>query len=301
VVSFHRQSELSGVELRALKNSARTFHCYSTELQFFAPVTWRGEIWHRRQQVVMEPGMVLCAHPGEVYLSRRVTTPGAANFLAIDMGVFHEYLSNLSVPANKLQFRAFTKMSKLLEEKLVQVFRVVRPGRGALENQTAMAEFVEVMAAELFEESSEGASSLDAALRNVERVRECLHDDTAATLELSTLANQAGISRFRLLRMFKLRYGLPPHAYQLCVRLALAQKALREGHQPAQVAAEYGFFDQSHLTRHFKRSFGVTPAQYARAGVRSCTSHPAPVVAKLARSVPRPNGNGPRLLQACDF
>jgi AraC-like DNA-binding protein len=47
---------------------------------------------------------------------------------------------------------------------------------------------------------------------------------------------------------------------------SFAQKSLREGLQPAHVAAEYGFVDQSHLTRHFKRLVGVTPAQYARIG-----------------------------------
>ncbi|HKO49526.1 MAG TPA: helix-turn-helix transcriptional regulator, partial [Polyangiaceae bacterium] len=80
------------------------------------------------------------------------------------------------------------------------------------------------------------------------------------------LAKQVGVSRFQALRTFKRRYGLPPHTYQLSVRLAFAQKALREGLQPADVAAQYGFFDQSHLTRHFKRLWGLTPAQYARLG-----------------------------------
>src|SRR6185369_6690010 len=95
---------------------------------------------------------------------------------------------------------------------------------------------------------------------------------------------------FRALRMFKLRYGLPPHTYQRSVRLALAQRALREGQQPAQVAAEYGFFDQSHLTRHFKRFLGVTPAQYARVGARSRAS----AAADVARRIPPPNGKGLR-------
>jgi len=75
-----------------------------------------------------------------------------------------------------------------------------------------------------------------------------------------------GLSRFQALRAFKRHYGMPPHAYQLRVRVGLAQRSLRAGGQPAQVAAEYGFVDQSHLTRHFKRLVGVTPAQYQRVG-----------------------------------
>ena len=46
----------------------------------------------------------------------------------------------------------------------------------------------------------------------------------------------------------------------------LAQRSRRAGGPPAQVAAEHGFVDQSHVTRHFKRRVGVTPAQDQRVG-----------------------------------
>jgi len=271
MVSFHRRRELSGVEIRSLKNSARAFHAYSTDFEFFAPTTWHGELWHRRRQAVIEPGTVLCAHPGEVFLARRVIQPGAGNFLTIDARVFHEYLTDHPQPTSKLQLRAFTKMSQALEEKLRELVQVVRPGPSALEMQSAMVEFVALMVAELLEEASAEASSIDSGLRTAERVRECLHYDASATVDLSTLAKQAGVSRYQALRLFKRRYGLPPHTYQLSVRLALAQKALREGQQPVHVATHYGFVDQSHFTRHFKRLLGVTPAQYARVGARPHT------------------------------
>ncbi|MEI9949630.1 MAG: helix-turn-helix transcriptional regulator [Pseudomonadota bacterium] len=269
IVSFQRRSELLGVEIRSLRNSARAFRGYSTDFEFFAPSTWRGELWHRRRQAVMGPGTVLCAHPGEVFLARRVITPGAGNFLTIDARVFHEYLSDHQRSPTELQLRAFTHMSKLLKDKLDEVFHVVRPGPSALQIQSAMAEFVSVMVVELLEEASDGAASIAAGLRTAERVRECLHYDTRATLDLSTLAKQAGVSRYQALRIFKRRYGLPPHTYQLSVRIALAQRALREGYQPVQVAAQYGFVDQSHFTRHFKRLLGVTPAKYARVSARA--------------------------------
>jgi AraC-like DNA-binding protein len=41
---------------------------------------------------------------------------------------------------------------------------------------------------------------------------------------------------------------------------------MRRGTPIAEAAAAVGFYDQSALTRHFKRSYGITPLQYARAG-----------------------------------
>jgi AraC-like DNA-binding protein len=51
----------------------------------------------------------------------------------------------------------------------------------------------------------------------------------------------------------------------LRVRIGLAQRALRAGLPSADVAANHGFVDQSHFSRHFKQLVGVTPVAYARA------------------------------------
>jgi AraC-like DNA-binding protein len=47
-----------------------------------------------------------------------------------------------------------------------------------------------------------------------------------------------------------------------------AQRLLRSALPIAEVAAEVGFSDQSHLTRHFKRLLGFTPGSYRRAWAR---------------------------------
>lgn len=266
-VAFFRRSELFGVEVRTVNDTSRSWRCYATDFEFMAPATWRGEIWHRRRQALLEPGMVLCAHPGEVFLARRVLTPGSGSSLMVDPQVLADYVAEHDLSIGRLQLRSFTRMSEALRAKLARVFQTIRPGSTAMELESSFVEFVAGMSSELVDESARAiAARVDADGRAAERVRECLQQDASATLDLTSLANQTGMSRFQALRAFKRRYGLPPHTYQLRVRLGLAQKSLREGVQPAHVAAEYGFVDQSHLTRHFKRLMGVTPAQYARIG-----------------------------------
>jgi len=269
VVSFHRRRDLPGVEVRALTHFKRVFHVYSTDFEFFAPSSWQGELWHRRRQTVLGPGAVACAHPGEVFSARRIITPGAGHFLTIDARLFHEHLAEHAPMADRLRLRAVATMSPALDLKLREILRVVRPGPSLLELQSALVEFLHAALGELAEDSGGEAPSLDASLRTAERVRECLHFDSSATVDLSTLAKEAGVSRYQALRLFKRRYGLPPHTYQLTVRVALAQKALREGQQAVHVAMHCGFVDQSHFNRHFKRAFGVTPLQCARGAGRT--------------------------------
>jgi AraC-like DNA-binding protein len=99
----------------------------------------------------------------------------------------------------------------------------------------------------------------------IERVRDFLHADLAADISADHLAVVAGMSRFHLARLFRQRYGLPPHAYRLQLRLAEAKRLLAAGEPAAEIAAATGFADQSHLTKRFKGAFGITPGQFARA------------------------------------
>ena len=86
-------------------------------------------------------------------------------------------------------------------------------------------------------------------------------------IRLEGLAELAQLSPSYLLRTFRREIGLTPHVYQHQKRLEQAKVLLAQGEAPTQVALEVGFYDQSHLGKHFKRFVGVTPAQFAR-GVR---------------------------------
>lgn len=66
-----------------------------------------------------------------------------------------------------------------------------------------------------------------------------------------------------LVRAFGRAYGLPPHRYVVGRRVGTARRLLLDGVPPARAAVEAGFHDQAHLTRHFRRLVGTTPARFA--------------------------------------
>ncbi|MEV6212961.1 helix-turn-helix transcriptional regulator, partial [Kitasatospora sp. NPDC051914] len=69
-----------------------------------------------------------------------------------------------------------------------------------------------------------------------------------------------------LVRAFSAAFGIAPHQYVMSRRVDLARRLLLGGRPPGEVATADGFYDQSHLTRHFKRVLGTTPGRYARPG-----------------------------------
>lgn len=95
--------------------------------------------------------------------------------------------------------------------------------------------------------------------------RQRIDDAPAEPVTLAELAQQARVSRFQLLRGFAREVGTTPHAYQVQRRVTLARQLLDAGRCPSDAALGAGFADQSHLTRAFRRQFGVTPARYRAA------------------------------------
>jgi AraC-like DNA-binding protein len=95
-------------------------------------------------------------------------------------------------------------------------------------------------------------------------VRERLDGGEAVPPTLDVIARELGLHPSQLVRAFHREYGLPPHRYLTGRRVDRARRLLLAGIPAATVAAEVGFHDQSHLTRHFRRVLGVTPGAFAR-------------------------------------
>ncbi len=94
------------------------------------------------------------------------------------------------------------------------------------------------------------------------RVRSYLDEHYAENISLAELAALANLSPFHLLRSFRDQVNLPPHAYQIQVRIKHAKQMLLLGLPGIDTALAVGFADQSHFTKHFKRIVGVPPGLY---------------------------------------
>lgn len=81
-------------------------------------------------------------------------------------------------------------------------------------------------------------------------------------IRMQCLAKIAQVGVVRMITRFRQEVGVPPHRYVCDMRVRHAQSLLRDGVPPAVAALEAGFYDQSHLARHFKRLCGSTPGRY---------------------------------------
>ena len=98
-------------------------------------------------------------------------------------------------------------------------------------------------------------------------VLELVRDTFSERLTLEAMAAAADLTPFQLIGAFNRAIGLTPHMYLTQLRLRAAISHLTAGRPLIEAAVASGFYDQSALTRHFKRTFGMTPLQYVRARI----------------------------------
>ncbi|UHS58847.1 AraC family transcriptional regulator [Agrobacterium vaccinii] len=102
------------------------------------------------------------------------------------------------------------------------------------------------------------------------RARDFIEGHCSDVVRSEALEVASGLDRYELARQFRRLLGTSPHRYLIMRKLELAKRSIVNGNGLAQSAADAGFADQAHFTRHFRKAFGMTPGHWV--AMRSASS-----------------------------
>lgn len=213
------------------------------------------------QLVVLDPSVPHSGSPAE-------GGPWAGRLLVIELAGPGAAPAGQDTPLSGLAFPAPVIGDGLLAQRFAALHRGMERKASALERQCAVLSFLAELAASS-PDAKPGPARARRADPAVRTAVEYLHDDITRNVSLDELAAAAGASKYQLIRRFTAVIGVPPHTYQVALRVNLARRLLERGERATDVAGLAGFADQSHLNRHFRRRLGKTPAQYAQATMNS--------------------------------
>jgi len=92
-----------------------------------------------------------------------------------------------------------------------------------------------------------------------------IDNNIEARLDLDTVADRAGYSKWHLQRMFKEHTGHPLGEYIRAKKLKKSADRLTTTNEPIlNVAISLGFDSQQSFNRSFKRQYGVAPGAWRR-------------------------------------
>lgn len=187
----------------------------------------------------IQPSVFMCA--GDEY--RRAGTP------------FREQ------PLNALSF-----CDPVVTQIALSVADAVKVGAPDLYAQSA-AQFLAVHL--LSQQSGWRSSSLDRrspgtlGSRRLANILEYIDVHYKEPLSLERLAEEAGVSRFHFVRLFKERVGVTPHRYLIKIRMDAAASLLTGTNLSIlDIALECGYQSQAHFSTAFQRHFSHSPSSY---------------------------------------
>lgn len=264
-LTFVRPAALPGTEILAARDSLQGWHVFHERYEVCACRTAAAGWRYRDRTHFLNDGSLMLMEPGEMHRNTVVHKRSDFKVVFFAPETLEEAARALGAPAVP-HFR----FAQVEDPRLfAAVYRLCEAAEGdgtTLEQQSLLSSCILLML-----ERTEGKTP-SPEVRNarpaIERAKAFLLDRYCEPVTLDELAAISGLSRFHLVRTFTRHVGVPPHAYQIHVRIERGRALIERGMAPVIAAAHTGFADQSHFNRHFKRIMRVTPGEYARSTAR---------------------------------
>jgi AraC-like DNA-binding protein len=221
---------------------------------------------YRGQELLAPAGWVNMAFPGEAHTGQSAGSEGwTYRMFYLDPALVLEAAQSLDPSRKALPFiSAGAVCDPELALRVQRLHRLCEdPASDPLARQVMMGHVLEDVIARYGGAWPEHAPGRERSA--VLRAKHLIDEACDCPVQLADLAALTGFNPYRLVRCFTRELGMPPHAYLVQVRVRRAAELLRKGLSPGRAALESGFADQSHLNRHFLKSFGVTPGAFRKA------------------------------------
>jgi AraC-like DNA-binding protein len=260
-VAVLRSPHLAGVEFVDVRNTDRCWTLFHESFDVCACDRADFDWVYRHRQHSMNGSGVGLAEPGEIHRNTAVRGPQDVKVVMLSPRLVADALSELELPPH-LHFRRPLADDPALHRAIGLLGEQLATGADPLVLQTALTELLTLILAH--GEKPRSDSGLTSHRLGIQRAVDHLQAHFEEAISLDELAKVAGLSRYHFAHAFRTDTGLPPHRYQLALRIGRAKTLLRGGMKSLDVALCVGFTDQSHFIRHFLRAVGTTPARYAR-------------------------------------
>ncbi|MCC6581085.1 MAG: helix-turn-helix transcriptional regulator [Phycisphaeraceae bacterium] len=236
----------------------------------------RGNAWWetRRQLYAHRKDEVYLAYPGERHWT--ADRPRHKGYHILYAGVDFDALGPLGRQFSQLFLldrRHIIAHCQDVEPILRSVIRQI--GRDSPYTVTVTTCLLQTLAALLIQKLAGSQRTEPATYHSIpiQNVLLYLQQHTDRRVELSELADVAGLSVSQMSRRFNQEVGTTPAAAHLQIRLSASREALRQpGFDVTHVSYQFGFSSSQHFCRAFGKAFGVSPSRW-----RQRQSRPEPI------------------------
>ena len=260
--TFFKHPALSFAEYRHSVNSGKHYKPHLHK-RFSIGVIDRGKVCFEvaGKVATLQPGSLALINPETLHACNPVGSCLRSYYM-----LYLEVDWCLQVQQSLWQVDSFQPVttSLLNDQSLYRQYHATMAALTKLEDVLAREQLLFELAERVFLRCCDHKQAVVSSCRRVLELKKILSRDLERSVSLNEVARDLNVNPYTLLRQFKKHAGVTPHAYRLNCRVEQARNMLQQGREPAEVALACGFFDQSHLHRHFKAVTVVTPGKYQR-------------------------------------
>ena len=207
------------------------------------------------------PGDTIVIHPDEVHDGRAGSQAGFCYRM-----VYVEPSLVMAALGESARALPFSRNAVQRDEQLIGVLRMVLDDLYNEVDELQMSCFLAGLADLLSARAPSTAlrQRRGTAKKAIWRIADFLNKCGGGPVRSADLEAIAGLDRFTLARQFRATLGTSPYRYLIMRRLDIVRQLIREGASLVDAAVDAGFADQSHMTRHFKQAYGLSPGLWRR-------------------------------------
>ena len=220
-----------------------------------------------RERGIAAPGTVMIIAPGEVHTGEAVQRDEGWDYCAFypSQAFIDDVAHTLLTGRGEVNFGVHgMRHDPVMARRLLQASALLSESHDPLEKECVMYQAFNQLVGQ-YGQRDRGVGRQRLVRADIRRAMDFLHCAYPQSLSVKAIAEVAGLSEFYFMRTFQRLTGLSVHQYLTQLRLVRAKGLLARGVSAAQVATDVGFFDQSHLIKHFRAHYGTTPGVFAAA------------------------------------
>jgi AraC-like DNA-binding protein len=224
----------------------------------------KGQFFVGDNVLPISEGQFFLIHPGKIHSGKPDENAG----WAVDTIVIKKELAEeLFSPSVSIVFPDFVVDDEGLKTLFMQTLDLLNSFESTLENEgklyLLLTDLLKLRATVL--QNGEVKENQNEA---VDRAVNFITKNFKSGFSLDELAEQAFLSKFHLLRVFKAKTGLTPYTYQVQLRLNEARRLIFQDKPLTEIAYELGFADQAHFTNTFKKyANGANPSDLLKTAI----------------------------------
>ncbi len=262
---FWYDENLPYIEVRSARNSRACYekHTHPT-LSIGIVEDGISKYHHKRLNETIGSGSVVIINPEEVHsCNPKSSEKWTYKMFHIDpywLGKLQGEVTNNV--RNYMPFNIAHSDDKRLYDAIRSLYRLLLTKNEVLEKETSIVQFFSLLL-----NSQKETQSKVKVLKSSKRLqvaKDYISDNLTSKLNINQISEAANLSNYYLIRAFKQKYGLTPHAFQIDQRINLSKMMLKSGTSLIETAFTTGFSDYSHFYRCFKKRVAATPRQYQK-------------------------------------